>query len=61
MDLDGCRADTTAGSNPTRKEVYARRAQQIGTLIGWMQVELARGEINEIIALSGSRIEPLKR
>ena len=43
MDLDGCRADFTAGTSPTRKEVYARRAQQIGILIVWMQTQLARG------------------
>ena len=61
MDLDGCRADTTAGSSPTRKEIYARRAQQIGFLIGWVQIKLARGLISEIISLSGSESEPLKR
>ena len=43
MDLDGYRADFTAGSSPTRKEVYARRAQSIGILIAWMQTQLAQG------------------
>lgn len=52
MDLDGCRADTTAGSNPTREEVYTRRAQSIGILIVWMQTQLARGFISEISILT---------
>lgn len=59
MDLDGRRADFTAGSSPTRKEVYARRAQQIALLIGLMQTLLARVIISEIIALSVSVVPGL--